>query len=160
MAENVAIKLDISQWDMFLLGLTNSLKSTSAYLQAAANTIGFKDIIDHFTKETDENEKWPPRAPSTQKMYAMLNKKSATYNPSNKLLQLTGRTRSSLLPGRNNAKRYGTHSVQIIAGTNYSGYLDEGTRNMPARPFMWFSSGAQEVMAQMVLDLLLREKTA
>jgi phage gpG-like protein len=165
--ENVQISIDTTEWDEFLRGLVNGLKSTAPYLQAAYMTLGFKNIIEHFEREEGPDGSWPRRAASTQEMYAAIESgrrkppkggRAGSYSPSNKILQLTGRTRGSILPGGNNVRQAGPHAVMVLAGTEYSGPLDEGTGRMPARPFMWLSPDTQDDIGGMVLDLLIREK--
>jgi len=166
-AETASVTLDLSSWDLFIKSLQGSLKTTVPYLKASYNTRGFKDIIDHFEKEEGTQGKWEPRADSTQAMYAAISSgrrkppaggRAGSYDPGNKLLQLTGKTRQSILPGVVSIRPKSVHAIVIEAKTAYSGFLDEGTSKMPARPFMWISGGAHDDISAMVLDLLLREQ--
>lgn len=158
----LSVLFRLEEWEDFKRVLQRSQNSVVAYLQAAANTVGFKNIISHFEREEGPGEKWQKRAPSTQAMYEAIQAgmrkvpkggRRAAYNPTNKVLQLTGRTKNSLLPNRAKAHREGQLGVKLVAATEYSGYLDEGTKRMPARSFMWFSNDAKEDMARIVLDL-------
>jgi len=150
---DVRVVLDDSRWRDFLANLNKKIKDPFPLLKAAAVTYGFKDIIEHFRDEQGEHRKWPARKPSTQRAYASKHKKDARYNPSNKLLQLTGHLRNSLLPSRGGIKRQDRMSVLLFSTSKVGIYHDEGTPKMAKRDFMWLSSKAQQKMVDLIIKL-------
>lgn len=140
----------------FLKDLSSKLKDVSPYLQLAYSTFGYRDIIEHFSKEEGQDGKWKPRSKVTQEAYARLNKTNAMYNPSNKLLQLSGKLRQSIMPS--NADKIDNYSISIFSGSEYSKTHDEGYKNIPQRKFMWFSDGAMTNMVTLLLNKLMEDK--
>lgn len=160
------ITLESSGWDAFLRTLSSNMKPTKL-LRAAFNTVGFKDVVQHFKDETGPNAKWPLRKPSTDARYDKIaNGKRRDGSPyavpkglprnafksSNNLLQLTGSLRGTILPG--NVEDVNETTIMFFSNTPYSRSHDEGNpkNNLPARSFMWLSDQAQETMAEVVLD--------
>lgn len=45
-------------------------------------------------------------------------------------------------------------AVKIQSPTPYSGFLDEGTKHMEARPFMWLGDEAQDNLSHVFMDLI------
>jgi hypothetical protein len=163
---NATISIDLTEWNSFLTSLGTNIKSTAPYLQTGANTFGFANVIRHFEDEQGPDSPWEPRTPGTQAMYAAIQNgtrqapsggRKGSYSPSNKLLQLTGRTKQSVLPGRGEIKRLNTHAVKLIAGTEYSGYINDGTNRMAARPFMWFDDRTVDMIGEYVLDSVMKK---
>jgi phage gpG-like protein len=146
--------IEAGQWTSFLNGVSKNIKDPIGLLKAAFMTAGFADIINHFKNESGPTGRWKPRSATTQAQYALRARTDSRYSPSNKLLQLTGNLRKSILP--NNTKRVGTAAIQIFANAEYSGKHDMGTDNMPQREFMWFSNEAKERMAQVIASLAFK----
>lgn len=142
--------LNAGEWTSFLSSVQSKVKDPSALLKAAFMTAGFQDIIQHFRDEKGPDGKWRPRSPITQMQYAMRNKTDSRYNPSNKLLQLTGNLRKSILP--TNTKKVSKNAIEIFANAEYGGRHDRG-EDMPQREFMWFSDSAKDRMAQIISSL-------
>jgi phage gpG-like protein len=69
---------------------------------------------------------------------------------------MTGTLRNSFL--RNGWKKKSNTSIEAFSNDVKSRAHDEGypEKNIPARPFMWLSNDAKEVMAQIILDKLAR----
>lgn len=151
MAQDVV--LDSKEWDEFLKKVKANSQKLVRFLQVAANTIGFGDIVKHFDQESGPGGHWAERLPKTQAAYDRI---GGTYRSSNKILQLTGRLRQSILPQEGRSQIVGIDMVRMYAGTAYSRTHDEGdpSRNMPKREFMWLSDKAQQVMAEMIRDQL------
>jgi len=146
--------LEAGEWTSFLNGVRGKVQNPIALLKAAFMTAGFADIIKHFADEQGPFGKWKPRSAYTQAQYAIRQKTDSRYNPSNKILQLTGNLRQSILP--TNIKKAGTHSVEIFANSEYGGKHDRGEDGMPKREFMWFSDSAKERMAQVIANLAFK----
>lgn len=156
------LTLDNMAWRRMLGGLEKQPSRANELLRAVFNVYGFADINDHFRNEEGPDGKWPKRSPVTQAIYEAIQSGKrkpppgyarGSFSPSNKLLQLTGLMRQSLLP--NGVKDAGRGSIRIIANTPYSGKHQDGdsTRRLPKRPFMWLSDGALGKMAQMIVEL-------
>src|SRR3990167_7444245 len=103
MAGEAVITLDINEWELLTASITGKLRSVSKLLRAVYGTIGYRDIIKHFEDESGPNGPWKPRSESTQKAYARIaagfggpRTNKAKYNPSNKILQLSGDLRKSI----------------------------------------------------------------
>lgn len=163
MAENII--LDDGEWKNFL----NSAKSKSAdfgkYLLAAANLFGFRDIIDHFSKQSGPEGPWPKRKPETDRAYDIM---GGVYSSSNNLLVLTGNLRKSFLPGSRYSRRVDRLSVKLFSNPSleYARIHDEGgefkawgkyNATMPQREFMWLSDKAKGLILNMVMNELLNE---
>ena len=144
--------LQSEAWTDYLNQLNGKLRDKVSLLKLSFSTYGFKDIIDHFKKESGSMGKWKKRDAKTQAAYAR--NPSATYNPSNKLLQLTGNLRGSILPS--GIKKISSSAIQVFANASYSGTHDRGSKkkNIPKREFMWLCNRAKENMAKMILKLL------
>lgn len=148
------MKFESKQWDTYTKKLENfgdsNVKREPIYLlRLGFSTAGFKDIIRHFRDEKGPTGKWPPRAKSTQEFYASMSKTNAKYNPSNKLLQMTGQLRNSLLP--TNLKRKNREQLVFFSTDKKSGVHDRGYKHIPKRSFMWVSKKAKELMSKIIL---------
>lgn len=147
------------KWEKYFAGVKVNLKRSNKILRAAFGTVGFQDIINHFKQESGSDGKWPKRARSTQEMYASLNKKNAKFNPSNKLLVLSGNLRKAFLP--TNVKELGAkRGILFFNPIKYSGTHDRGSRKkkIPKREFMWLSSRAKVGMQRVILGVLAGDK--
>jgi len=142
MAENFKAKLDDREWRRFFREILSKMKNRANILKTAFSIYGIRDIVDHFDKERGPKGKWKKRSPITQMQYARLNKKHKKYNPSNKLLQLTGALRQSILPS--NVKKISKDEILVFSNVEYSAMHDLGSRkrNLPQREFMWLSKPA------------------
>lgn len=136
------LELNIQEWDMFIARLKGNASKFNKFLQVAANTVGFADIIDHFSSETSPQGPW----------------KELKRPRSGKILQLTGRLRGSVLPGAGGTEVMGQNAVRMFSNVEYSRTHDEGdeSRNIPQREFMWLSDKAQQAMVNMMRDMLLK----
>lgn len=146
------LKLESREWDEFLNKTSLRLKDMSQYLIAGANIFGFADIARHFENETGPGGTWPKRKDSTNKAYDIM---GAPYSSSNKVLQLTGRLKGSLLPSAGNVRRVDRLSVELYSDVEYAHRHDMGTAGMPQREFMWLSDKAQGLMLDLVMDKLV-----
>lgn len=156
-------KLDISQWQSFTQNLKLKMDKINPILTAAFSVFGFSDVINHFDTESGPNGKWQKRKQSTQMAYAKIlagtrkppkGMPRSSFNPSNKLLQLTGHLRKSLLVS--NIKQKGKGAIEFYANATYSGVHDNGnpSKNIPQRAFMWLSPTAKERMASYIISEL------
>jgi len=147
----VDVAVDLSEWSSYLKSVDSNLSKVTQHLKAAANTIGFRDIVGHFDDEMGPDGGWEPRSQKTNEAY---DKRGGAYRSSNKLLQLTGNLRKSIVPGSGKSKIIGQGSVEMFAGTIYSKTHDEGdsTRNIPKREFMWISPKSQQDIANYLIE--------
>jgi hypothetical protein len=161
------IEIDIKEWDGLFALISSNLKRAQKILKVAVQAFAFQDIIEHFRNEEGPDGKWSPRSPATQHRYAMINSgqwrppkgmKAGSFNPSNKLLQLTGFLRQSIIP--TNIKNEGNDGVRLFATAKYSGRHNDGTGGMPKRSFMWASESAQEKMVNMIAQMVMEESGA
>lgn len=148
----VKATLNAGEWVGFLSAMNSKIKNPSELLKTAFMVSGFKDIIQHFDDEKGPMGKWKARSPETQMQYAMRGRKDSRYNPSNKILQLTGNLRKSILPS--NVKKLSRNAVEIYANSEYGHRHDSGTDGMPQREFMWFSDSAKDKMSQIISSLV------
>lgn len=154
------ITIESSGWTAFLQALSSNYKPTKL-LRAAFNTVGFANVIKHFSDEEGPTGSWNPRAQSTNNFYDAVSSgrrkppkgiPKGAFSSGNKLLQMTGKMRQSLLPS--NVTDLSKDSIMFFTNHPYSRAHDEGNTktNLPARSFMWLSDQAQETMAEVVLD--------
>lgn len=187
-----AVRFDSIELDRWVDKLAANLSDVIPILHALYATIGFKNIIDHFNKEEGPDGKWKQRTRFTQELYQAIKDGVAepapgiprsAYNPSNKILQLTGDTRKSILPA--NSRRLNRNSILVFATTNYSGQHDRGeksisshlriiksafgrklkfnvavnvkahTRKMTRRQFMWLSNDAKQKMVDAAAKMVM-----
>lgn len=112
---------------------------------------GYTKVIEHFAKEEGPNGKWGKWRKTLPNGSVRIYNERPTKRGGTKLLQDTGRLRESIV-----ARGY-KKSAEIFAepsnyaGTNYSSWLDKGTKKMIARKFMWLRS---EDRAQYSEDIL------
>lgn len=121
----------------------------TAPLMARLATLGFKDVIDHFSKEQGPEGKWAPLKPST---IARRRKKGGGA----KILQDTGRLRGSIMPQVTSPTRAEIVSTNVV----YAPYHQFGVpgRNLPARPFLWLSRQSIDAMQRVAANYLFRGK--
>lgn len=150
----ITATLDMRQWLSKTQKMRAIFKDKPSLLRAAFVLAGFRDIQDHFKKESGPKGRWEPRKASTQESYARRNRYDARYNPSNKLLQLTGSLRQSILASSALMQTENPNSIRVFAASSYGGKHDRGGKNTPKREFMWLSKTALDSMNQMILDRL------
>lgn len=150
MAESKVL-LDDRQWRWFIRDISKKLKNAIKYLKVGASTYGFRDIIDHFRKEEGSDGKWPKRSAFTQRLYERKGKKDSRYNPSNRLLQLTGNLRKSLLPASGRVRPKGKNTVMLFTDVPYAAKHNYGEGKIPQREFMWLS----DQTTQKIVDYIL-----
>jgi len=144
------------EWKEFFRKIKGNLSEPFRLLKVAANTYGFADIINHFKQETGERGAWAKRKKSTQRSYASKGKKDRRYSPSNKLLQLTGQLRNSLLPGEGKITKKGHFGALMFSTSRVGIYHQKGTSKMKKRDFMWLSGRATQRMSDLILSLAMR----
>lgn len=127
------------------LSLLSDKKKWIPVLKALVTTVGFKNVIKHFQDEEGPRMSWPKRKESTQSQYAKRGKRSAVYNPSNKLLQLTGHLRQNF---RVSNVRTSSDSATLFNPVKYAHRHDKGTEGMPKRQFMWLDNDAKELISK------------
>ncbi|HDY90406.1 MAG TPA: hypothetical protein ENH82_20085 [bacterium] len=159
----VTVKFDNKIFKKYIKEVAQRTKRGSDILKAAAATFGFKDIIDHFKKESGPEGKWKERSTFTQEFYLAIQKGATdppegtargAYRTTNKILQLTGNLRKSFLP--TNIKKVNNQSVLMFTKVPYAGGHEFGNKktNLPERSFMWLSASAMEKMNRMILRLI------
>ncbi|MCK5358328.1 MAG: hypothetical protein KAJ48_08025 [Elusimicrobiales bacterium] len=164
-------KFDNREWRQFTRKILSNLSNKANLLKLAFMTHGFKDIDEHFEKQQGPKGKWRKRKPATQKRYSKINSGAwktpkfasrASFNPSNKLLQMTGKLRGSILP--TNIRSTGRDSIIIFSNSDYSKIHDEGgtfkafgkyTAKMPKRKFMYSSKNAIRCMQGTIMRTVL-----
>lgn len=160
-------ELQAGEWDSFFTGLMRLMKEPTKLLRAAMVTRGYRGIIENFREERGPEGAWPARSAATQKRYAEIRAGQrppppgfprAAFNPNNRLLQLTGTMRKSLLPSAlsQSTVDQGRSAIMVFSPVAYSGQHDEGdpSRNLPARPFMWLTDKTMDDMAMIVLKMM------
>lgn len=165
MAEAV-VTLDMSEWQKFLGGIVKRIGDATDVLLSLSKIHGFADIVKHFSDESGPTQQWVSRKESTQQRYQRIMSGQlrpprgiarAAFNPSNKLLQLTGNLRQSITPSRGQASKKGKNTVELFTTVQYAGVHQYGHKHIPARPFMWLSQGAQENIVRDLLNYLVEE---
>ena len=161
--------LNIREWKKFDNKLLKKLKRGDKLLRTAFFVVGFGDLIDHFKKQAGPTSKWKKRKASTQKAYRNIGSgkwkapkgaQRRSFSTSNKLLQLSGDLRKSILPKqlKRKTRRIGKNAIALISDLKYSRDHDEGSKKkkIPQRNYMWLSGKAQKSIVLNVLDLALR----
>lgn len=170
---SAAITFDRKEWEVFINSfLKNATDPGKNFLSVAFNTAGIRDIVQHFDDERGPDGRWAPWTPeykkrryasaerrATKRARAKAEAKGKPVGALEKILQLTGTLRKSVLPAnlRNQQERRGRTQIAIYSPVEYSGQHDEGDpkKNLPQREFMWISDKAQEAMANIVLNLAI-----
>ncbi len=169
---NANIKFDDSEWRKFLASVLGAAKDMSAILGVAYATKGIADIQQHFRDESGPEGKWQPRSYFTEYRYAKISggeykvptgMTRKDFSLGNKILHQTGQLSKSFL--RNNWRKKSNTAIEAFSNDQKSGLHNNGgpfkawgkhSATMPARPFMWLSNPAKEVMAQIILDKLAK----
>ena len=165
MAKNATIEFDDKDWKKFFWNMGSRLKDLTAILKRLYGTMGYKDILDHFKKEEGPEGKWKPRSQFTQERYEAIRRGAAeppegiarsAFNPSNRLLQMTGAMRSSILG--HNSRTLDSRTILVWANDPKSGKhdrgVDTGFPKIPARPFMWLSNSMKQKIARGAAEYL------
>ena len=158
-------ELDDREWRNFINGMLKRAENKNQLLKGAYNIFGFQDIIDHFENEEGPDGKWRQRSSNTDRTYDLIKTgrrkppggfRRGSFTSSNKILQLTGNMRKSILS--KTVKRKSSNSVKVVSNVEYSGKHDEGdkSKNLPQRQFMWLSDGAMEKMNGFIIDELMK----
>lgn len=162
----VTITADVAGWEEMIQQLFEKSKASQKLLAVAAQAFAFQDIIKHFEDESGPDGKWKARSETTQKRYQAIfegrwkpprGMQPGTFNPTNKILQLTGNLRKANLP--TNIEEVGDHAIRIFNNAIYSAihnYGDE-SRGMPQREFMWISDEANQKMAEAIMQMFLED---
>jgi phage gpG-like protein len=163
MASEVKATLDDTEIRAKLARIADKIKNGDSLLKSSFNIFGFRDIQSHFEQEKGPDGPWQKRSSFTQDMYAAISSgrrnvpkgmdvAAGAFNPSNKILQLTGRLRGSILPS--GIKSEGKDAIRVFANAPYSGKHDRGdaSKRLPKRQFMWLSQEATRKMARHIVD--------
>lgn len=162
---DLVAQLDMSEWRKFLQEVQSKGRGVTKILRMVFNLFGFKDINEHFREESGPEGAWAKRKASTQAMYEAIasgrrnppkGMARASFNPTNKILQLTGFLRQSILP--TNIRNVTQNSIMIFSNAAYSRAHDEGGRDrgLAKRPFMWLSDSTLDKMAQSAAQFWLK----
>lgn len=160
---NADFRFNDREWRAFLGSMLNKAKDMTRILSVAYGTAGIADIKKHFEDEQGPTAPWKPRKQATDEKYLLIalglhkapkGTSKAQYNPTNKILQMTGMLKRSFLPS--NWRKKSNTAIEVFSNDNKSGAHDKGNKekNLPARPFMWLSDNGKELMAEIILDKL------
>lgn len=157
--------IDSRAWDTLFTSMVNAMARPTKILRAAMATRGYRGIIEKFKTQTGPDGPWRKRSPTTDLHYELIRAgvvetppgfPRAAFSASNRLLQLTGALRKSLMPGAlaEQTQDIGKTSILIFSPLEYSGKHDEGD-GVPPRPFMWLNAKELDETADIVLKLAL-----
>ncbi len=121
---------------------------------AMLSAIVYRDIMDHFSKEQGEKEKWQ----HWSFWYALQMERLGKSG--NKILQWTGRLRNNFKPTKarvSDGNITWFNDAKTKKGFPYAAAHNEGGPKLPKRDFMWASGKAVEELAQGTLNFLLDE---
>ncbi len=119
------------------------------------SAIVFKDIMDHFKQEVGPKGSWAPWS----KIYEEHMQNIGRGN--NKKLQFNGRMRQTFTPQNYRNTDTGVlwyNNAKTKSGFPYAKAHNEGTSNMPARPFMWLSEKGLDAVSLQTLQYLTEGK--
>ena len=105
----------------------------------------FKDVQDHFQKESGSSGRWPSLSQATIK--SRRQGKKAGRSP--RMLQDTGRLKNSLLPTTGKT-RFIPDGVILYTDLVYASAHNFGTDKIPQREFMWLSNEAKRQIIEVV----------
>lgn len=109
-----------------------------AMLRIAAQ--GQRDVVEHFKDERGPKGKWP-------------NLKSPRKRGGTKILQDTGILRASIR-SKAAAREAIVFTDLVYAATHHFG---DSSRNIPARPYMWISKKAKNLMRKTLARFIMRK---
>ncbi|NEO43195.1 MAG: phage virion morphogenesis protein [Moorea sp. SIO4A3] len=134
---DLKVDIDLTQWQKVVAKMGNQdlskpMKKVATYLEAQTKL--------NFIKERDPvtGKKWEPLSPFT-----VVNKRSG------KMLVETGVLINSFSTWSDQ------ESATIFNPTFYAGFLQAGTRKMPARPYLGLSEQNSNDVTQVIVDALL-----
>lgn len=168
MAGEAIITADFTKWTAFLTMLRHKTANANKILKAVFNVFGFKDIMEHFDKERGPEGPWAPWSEAYRQkregkiLKSVTRAELATIRQAGggapKILQLSGKTKQSIIPA--NVTDHGNSAIKVFALTEYSGQHDEGdpSKHLPKREFMWISEKASDLMLKGILDNMVDEK--
>lgn len=160
---NVLLNLEDASWKNFVSRTLAVLRSPDNLLKRAFLIVWPKDAKDHFEQEMGWDGHWAPWKESTRRQRmahelatatsaGIKRRQAAGVRAGGRLLQITGRLRTQTVQEPIFTQL--PHGLKVESPTPYSGYLDEGTERMQARPFMWLGDDAQELMSKVFADAL------
>ena len=127
-------------------------------------TYGFADVDTHFREEIGPEGPWEPRSQRTQEAYAAISAglrktprgaSTADFNPTNKLLQMTGRLKTSINP---KGIRNIPGGIEIFSNVQYSRVHQKGSkRGIPKRDFLWLTERAKDKMLDLMWKIVMGE---
>ena len=138
------VKFDKKEWDKILKRLAKKwgdiLVGTSKVrreFSGITSVIVYRDIIDHFKKESGPDGKWKKWSDSYEDHLKKIGRSS------NKILQFSGRLRQSVAPQNLRNTNEGVlffNNAKTKKGFSYAEAHDDGMDNRPPqRKFMWIS---------------------
>lgn len=160
---NVQLKIEDASWTSFINTLRNALQSSDTYLKKAFQVIWPKEAASHFEQEMGPDGHWEPWKESTRAGRIAHEKKhtsarqrafarTAFIREGGLLLQVTGRLRTETVQEPEMVESM--TGLKVLSPTPYSGFLDEGTDKMVARPFMWLGEDAQVLFADTLEEMI------
>ncbi len=150
----------------FMRDLKSNMNKVNPILRGLYGTIGIADIFKHFEQESGPSGKWKPRSRATQARYRRIQQGKekppagvarAAFNPENKILQMTGKLKGSILP--TNTRPIGRNTILVWAHDPKAGKHDRGEDGelgiLPKRKFMWLSNDAKRRMINGLAELVM-----
>lgn len=142
-----------------ILKKTKEVDSSSKKLGGLMGAVVFKDVIDHFKKESGPEGKWKAFngnkwAESTTKRYKKLGKGN------NMVLADTGFLRNSFTPKQFRSTSQGFlwfNAAKTRTGFPYAWAHDndvDARTRLPRRTFMWLSPGAQDDLVKQIFKFM------
>ena len=160
------VRLDLGQWETSLSKAIKLMGQKESLLERAFKIRGIQDIQQHFKSEkSPEGERWAPWKPAYARWRQAYSARRASSRAKRAastrgrpvgpglILQLSGYLRKTMLAP---VLRSSPGVLKVEAVPGYSGYLDEGTDNMKARPFMGLSSKAKDDMQNIILTAIAK----
>lgn len=157
---NIQLKLDDANWTTFLKMFSSAVSGADTFLKKAFLVVWPRESARHFEEEIGPGGRWEPWKASTRKQRIAHEiattsarqravARSSFIRQGGKLLQISGklRTQTTLDPEFVELP----NGLKVISPTPYSGYLDEGTSKMVARPFMWLGDSSQDLLADVLI---------
>jgi hypothetical protein len=153
----MSVEFNASKMISYMKGLRKRTKEVSDADRKFASTIAvfvYKDILDHFDKESGPQGKWQ----AWSKMYAARMNKLGKGG--NKILQDTRNLVQNVKPEN---YRVGKGEIEFFNnakakdGTPYAFHHNEGAGGMPERRFMWLSKAVEQKLLKASLAYITSE---
>ncbi len=131
-----------------------TIKNGEAKYAALLSSIVYRDVNDHFEKESGPDGKW------THWSFLYTVQMEKRGKGGNKILQDSGRLRNNFKPTNFKSSNEGPiwfNDATTKGGFPYAYAHNEGDGNLPQRQFMWFSGNAVEKMAEQTLQFMIDE---